>query len=69
MVSSETTKKILSLISANAFKDCTENGSWYVDPLTNKTWTDYTSCVPIEVSVLWHRKRHSHIIHFRNVER
>ncbi|XP_071158238.1 calcitonin gene-related peptide type 1 receptor-like isoform X1 [Mytilus edulis] len=33
---------------ANAFKDCTENGSWYVDPLTNKTWTDYTSCVPIE---------------------
>lgn len=33
---------------ARAYKDCTDNGSWYVDPETNKTWTDYTDCVPLE---------------------
>lgn len=33
---------------ANALKDCTENGTWYVDPVSNLTWTDYTACIPIQ---------------------
>lgn len=45
-------KLIYIIFTARAYKDCTANGSWYVDPETNKTWTDYTDCVPLEVCKL-----------------
>ncbi|XP_052792338.1 calcitonin gene-related peptide type 1 receptor-like [Mya arenaria] len=31
--------------SAYAYKDCTENGTWWVNPLTGSEWTNYTTCV------------------------
>lgn len=27
-----------------ATRTCTENGTWYVNPYTNATWTDFTGC-------------------------
>lgn len=39
-------------VKAFAHKDCTENGTWYVNPATNKPWTDYTNCVPIEHPII-----------------
>ncbi|WAQ94299.1 CALRL-like protein [Mya arenaria] len=32
--------------SAYAYKDCTENGTWWVNPVTGSEWTNYTTCVP-----------------------
>ncbi|XP_052792399.1 calcitonin gene-related peptide type 1 receptor-like [Mya arenaria] len=32
--------------SAFAYKDCTENGTWWVNPVTGSEWTNYTTCVP-----------------------
>ena len=29
----------------SASKFCTENGSWWTHPLTNRTWSNYTNCV------------------------
>lgn len=36
----------LSMFSNIGFakKTCMENGTWYISPLTNKTWTDFTGC-------------------------
>ncbi|CAB3225781.1 unnamed protein product [Arctia plantaginis] len=31
-----------------AYKKCTENGTWYVNPNNNKHWTNYTTCVDVE---------------------
>ncbi|XP_031767530.2 calcitonin gene-related peptide type 1 receptor-like [Galleria mellonella] len=31
-----------------AFKRCTENGTWYRHPVTDRSWTNYTTCVDIE---------------------
>ncbi|KAJ8737246.1 hypothetical protein PYW07_000517 [Mythimna separata] len=31
-----------------AYKKCTSNGSWFVNPDTNKTWTNYTTCVDVD---------------------
>ncbi|XP_052247321.1 calcitonin gene-related peptide type 1 receptor-like [Dreissena polymorpha] len=31
--------------SATAYKDCTENGTWWVDSETSSEWTNYTTCV------------------------
>ncbi|CAH0578219.1 unnamed protein product [Chrysodeixis includens] len=31
-----------------AFKKCTENGTWYVNPHANRSWTNYTTCVDVE---------------------
>ncbi|KAK3590582.1 hypothetical protein CHS0354_021855 [Potamilus streckersoni] len=28
-----------------AYKECTENGTWYKNPLTRNEWTNYTGCV------------------------
>ncbi|WAQ94301.1 CALRL-like protein [Mya arenaria] len=33
-------------IYAYAYKDCTENGTWWVNPVTGSEWTNYTTCVP-----------------------
>ncbi|XP_071154800.1 secretin receptor-like [Mytilus edulis] len=35
-----------------ATKTCTENGTWYVSPHTNDTWTDYTRCPPVNLSLM-----------------
>lgn len=32
--------------SEMAFKDCNENGTWWVDPTSGAEWTNYSSCVP-----------------------
>lgn len=32
------------LLNGFAKKTCMENGTWYISPLTNKTWTDFTGC-------------------------
>lgn len=39
-------KTFLSMFSNIGFakKTCMENGTWYISPLTNKTWTDFTGC-------------------------
>lgn len=37
-----------NLFIGYAFKDCLENGTWYRDPVTNSTWTNYTDCVDHE---------------------
>ena len=29
-------------------KYCTENGSWWVHPLSNRTWSNYTGCLDIQ---------------------
>jgi hypothetical protein len=29
----------------SAFKLCDEDGSWWVHPVSNRTWSNYTSCV------------------------
>lgn len=34
--------------SAYATRHCTENGTWFINPKTNKTWTDFTPCVPVQ---------------------
>ncbi|WAQ94302.1 CALRL-like protein [Mya arenaria] len=42
--------------SAYAYKDCSENGTWWVNPVTGSEWTNYTTCVPkqaAEVTVTW----------------
>lgn len=31
-----------------AFKVCLEDGSWFRHPLTNKTWSNYTTCIDQE---------------------
>jgi calcitonin receptor-like len=31
-----------------AFKVCLENGTWFKHPETNKTWSNYTTCVDQE---------------------
>ncbi|KAL8576231.1 hypothetical protein ACOMHN_006154 [Nucella lapillus] len=30
--------------SQNATRVCTEDGTWYFNPVTNRTWTNYTDC-------------------------
>ncbi|CAK9304519.1 unnamed protein product [Gordionus sp. m RMFG-2023] len=30
-----------------AFKDCLPDGTWYKHPFTNKTWSNYTTCIDI----------------------
>lgn len=30
---------------ARAYKDCTENGTWWKDPTTNSEWTNYSTCI------------------------
>ncbi|XP_052792350.1 calcitonin gene-related peptide type 1 receptor-like [Mya arenaria] len=32
--------------SAYAYKHCTDNGTWWVNPVTGSEWTNYTTCVP-----------------------
>ena len=32
---------------STAKKYCLEDGTWYKHPETNKTWSDYTDCVPV----------------------
>ncbi|OWF40701.1 parathyroid hormone/parathyroid hormone-related peptide receptor-like [Mizuhopecten yessoensis] len=34
--------------SAYASRYCTENGTWFINPKTNQTWSDYTPCVPLK---------------------
>ncbi|KAM7345733.1 diuretic hormone 31 Receptor isoform 4-T11 [Cochliomyia hominivorax] len=31
-----------------AHKECDENGEWFKHPLTNKTWSNYTTCVNLD---------------------
>jgi hypothetical protein len=38
------------IFSEMAFKDCNENGTWWVDPTSGAEWTNYSSCVPKDVS-------------------
>ncbi|XP_015786558.1 parathyroid hormone 2 receptor isoform X2 [Tetranychus urticae] len=34
-----------------ATRDCTINGTWFISPTTNESWTDYTRCHPNNYSV------------------
>ncbi|XP_045169718.2 calcitonin gene-related peptide type 1 receptor-like isoform X3 [Mercenaria mercenaria] len=34
--------------SEMAYKDCTENGTWWINPSTGSEWTNYTTCVQKE---------------------
>ena len=43
----------LFCISARAHKRCTENGTWWRDKATGQEWTDYTSCVQMDVSLIF----------------
>lgn len=39
-----------------AHKECGSDGEWYKHPLTNKTWSNYTTCInfdDLEVSWIW----------------
>lgn len=36
----------LSSPTKTAYKDCTKNGTWWVNPITQSEWTNYTTCVP-----------------------
>ncbi len=31
-----------------AHKDCTEEGTWWVHPGSNRTWSNYTTCIDTE---------------------
>lgn len=33
-------------INGLAIRRCMENGSWYVNPETNSSWTNFTDCFP-----------------------
>ncbi|XP_076461998.1 secretin receptor-like isoform X2 [Babylonia areolata] len=30
--------------SMNATRECTDNGTWYYSPVTNRTWTNFSAC-------------------------
>lgn len=47
------------LVSGFAHKECGLDGVWFIHPSSNKTWSNYTTCVnlaDLEVSALycWH---------------
>ncbi|KAG8233105.1 hypothetical protein J437_LFUL013296 [Ladona fulva] len=31
-----------------AYRECTKDGTWFVHPESNKTWSNYTTCVDFE---------------------
>ncbi|KAL0271649.1 UNVERIFIED_CONTAM: hypothetical protein PYX00_008676 [Menopon gallinae] len=37
---------------ANATKECTENGTWFISPETQKEWTNYSQCYAGEEAVI-----------------
>jgi hypothetical protein len=39
-------------ITGYATKMCTENGTWFVSPHTNSTYTDFTGCVERNYSLM-----------------
>ena len=41
---------MLLCILGYAQKTCTNNGTWWSDPTTNREWTDYTPCLNLKVS-------------------
>ncbi|XP_061183075.1 parathyroid hormone/parathyroid hormone-related peptide receptor-like [Saccostrea echinata] len=36
------------LLHGFARKTCTDNGTWYIHPVYNRSWTDFTGCIPLE---------------------
>ena len=47
-----------SLVAVTAYRDCNKDGTWWTLPHTNKTWSNYTTCVnmgDLEVCVIVHR--------------
>jgi len=47
---------ILTFASVKAFKDCTDDGTWWRNPF-NKTWSNYTACInQKELEVRRHRR-------------
>ena len=42
---------LLLCILGYAQKTCTNNGTWWSDPTTNREWTDYTPC--LNLKVIW----------------
>ncbi|ELU10120.1 hypothetical protein CAPTEDRAFT_219484 [Capitella teleta] len=34
--------------SLHAHKECTENATWWKDPISGKEWTDYTTCLDLK---------------------
>ena len=39
-------------LAARGYRECTDNGTWWLDPLTGHEWTDYTACVPLQVTTM-----------------
>lgn len=39
-------------ITGYATKMCTENGTWFVSPHTNSTYTDFTGCIERNYSLM-----------------
>jgi hypothetical protein len=36
------------MLAGHAHKDCLIDGSWFRHPLSNATWSNYTTCVDIQ---------------------
>ncbi|KAG8232146.1 hypothetical protein J437_LFUL012118 [Ladona fulva] len=36
------------LPSSLAYRECTKDGTWFLHPDSNKTWSNYTTCVDFE---------------------
>ncbi|XP_056006960.1 parathyroid hormone/parathyroid hormone-related peptide receptor-like isoform X3 [Ostrea edulis] len=39
------------LVDGFARRTCTSNGSWYINPNTNSSWTDFVECVPDDENI------------------
>ncbi|KAK3777447.1 hypothetical protein RRG08_032550 [Elysia crispata] len=51
-----------------AEKVCLEDGTWYVNPISNKTWTDYSNCATDVLKVCSHLTRRADIDHNTRTE-
>ena len=43
----------VDLLSVKATKYCTGNGTWFKDPVSELEWTNYTSCLEVQVRLFF----------------
>ena len=56
-----------NVLSVFAFKDCTEEG-WWKHPISNRTWSNYTTCVNTEhLEVLLYGSTYSIVVTIKNL--
>lgn len=47
------TKIFLFIQDKNATRNCTENGTWFVNEITNVPWADYTACADKKIVTVY----------------